>query len=207
MKAIALLVAFEAAGRFTFAQDNTDPMARLRACSMMEREERLECLESLSRNFAPARPVAGTENWIISETTSPVDYTPIVTATAFARGSSNGSSLQLSVRCRAGRTELVVTGPAFPRGREDYAISYRINDDQPIQLAAVPPSSGAGVAFTGDAVRLLQSIPEQGEVTIRLVSRAGATMEGHFLLDGLKTVRERLAAVCKWPHTVAKPRN
>jgi hypothetical protein len=207
MKAIALSVAFEVASRLALAQDTTDPMAHLRACSLMEREERLECLENLSRNIAPARQAPATENWIVSETTSPVDYTPIVTATAFARGSSNGSSMQLSIRCRAGRTELVVTGPTFPRGREDYAISYRINDDHPVQLAAAPPSSGTGVAFTGDVVRLLQSLPEEGEVTMRLVSRAGAAQEGHFLLGGLKSVRERLAAVCKWPHTVAKPRN
>jgi hypothetical protein len=182
-------------------------MAHLRACSLMEREERLECLENLSRNIAPARPAPGTDKWIVSETTSPVDYTPIVTATAFARGSPNGSSMQLSIRCRAGRTELVVTGSAFSRGREDYVISYRINDDQPVQLAAAPPSSGTGVAFTGDVVRLLQSLPEQGEVAIRLVSRAGAAQEGHFLLGGLKSARERIAAVCKWPHAVAKPRN
>jgi hypothetical protein len=207
MKAVALSVVLVVAGRLSLAQDTTDPMAHLRACSLMERGQRLECLENLSRNIAPARQAPATENWIVSETTSPVDYTPIVTATAFARGSSNGSSMQLSIRCRAGRTELVVAGPAFPRGREDYAISYRINDDQPVQLAAAPPSSGTGVAFTGDVVRLLQSLPEEAEVTIRLVSRAGAAQEGHFLLGGLKSVRERLAAVCKWPHTVAKPRN
>jgi len=207
MKAIALSVVFEVASTLALAQDTTDPMAHLRACSLMERGQRLECLENLSRNIAPARQAPATENWIVSETTSPVDYTPIVTATAFARGNSNGSSMQLSIRCRTGRTELVVTGPAFPRSREDYAISYRINDDQPVQLAAAPPSSGTGVAFTGDVVRLLQSLPEEGEVTIRLVSRAGAAQEGHFLLGGLKSVRDRLAAVCKWPHTVAKPRN
>jgi hypothetical protein len=207
MKALALSVAFEVASRFALAQDTTDPMAHLRACSLMEREQRLECLENLSRSIAPARQAPATENWIVSETTSPVDYTPIVTATAFAHGSSNGFSMQLSIRCRAGRTELVVTGPAFPRGRENYAISYRIDDDQPVQLAAAPPSSGTGVAFTGDVVRLLQSLPEEGEVTIRVVSRAGAAQEGHFLLGGLKSVRGRLAAVCKWPHTVAKPRN
>jgi hypothetical protein len=207
MKAVALSVAFVVAGRLSLAQDTTDPMAHLRACSLMEPEQRLECLENLSRNIAPARPAPATENWIVSETTSPVDYTPIVTATGFARGSSNGASMQVSIRCRAGRTELVVTGPASPRGRDDYAISYRVNDDQPVQLAAAPPSSGAGVAFTGDVVRFLQSLPEQGEVTIRLVSRAGAAQEAHFLLGGLKSARERLAAVCKWPHTIAKPRN
>jgi len=79
----------------------------------------------------PDRSARGGDNWIISETTSPVDYTPIVTATTSSRGGSNGSSMRLSIYCRGGRTELVVAGPAVSRGSGDYAISYRINDDQP----------------------------------------------------------------------------
>ena len=141
MKAISLSVAFEVASRLAFAQGAADPMADLRACSLMEREERLECLENLSRNIAPARQAPATENWIVSETTSPVDYTPIVTATAFARGNSNGSSMQLSIRCRAGRTELVVAGTAFSRNGKDFAISYRIDDNRPVQLTGAPPTS------------------------------------------------------------------
>jgi len=204
VKAISLSVAFEVASRLAFAQGAADPMADLRTCPLIEREERLECLENLSRNIVPARPASAADNWIVSATTSPVDYMPIVTATTFSR---DASSMQLSIRCRAGRTELVVAGPIFSRSREDYAISYRINDDPPMQLAAAPPSSGTGVAFTGDVVRLLQSLPEEGKVAVRLVTRTGAAQEGHFLLGGLEMVREKLAAACKWPHAAAKSRN
>jgi len=204
VKAISLSVAFEVASRLAFAQGAADPMADLRTCSLIEREERLECLENLSRNIVPARPASAADNWIVSATTSPVDYMPIVTATTFSR---DASSMQLSIRCRAGRTELVVAGPIFSRSREDYAISYRINDDPPMQLAAAPPSSGTGVAFTGDVVRLLQSLPEEGKIAVRLVTRTGAAQEGHFLLGGLEMVREKLAAACKWPHAAAKSRN
>ena len=204
VKAISLSVAFEVASRLAFAQGAADPMADLRTCPLIEREGRLECLENLSRNIVPARPASAADNWIVSATTSPVDYMPIVTATTFSR---DASSMQLSIRCRAGRTELVVAGPIFSRSREDYAISYRINDDPPMQLAAAPPSSGTGVAFTGDVVRLLQSLPEEGKVAVRLVTRTGAAQEGHFLLGGLEMVREKLAAACKWPHAAAKSRN
>ena len=207
MKAIPLFVAFEVASRIALAQAATDPMADLRACSRMEREERLECLEALSRNIAPARPAPASDSWIVSETTSPVDYTPIVTATTFSRGDSDRFPMQLSIRCRAGRSELVVAGPVSSRDREGYAISYRVNDAQPVQLAAAPPSSGAGVAFTGDVVRLLQSLPEEGKIAVRLVTRTGAAQEGHFLLGGLEMVREKLAAACKWQHAAAKSRN
>jgi hypothetical protein len=207
MKAIPLSVAFEVVSRIALAQGPTDPMADLRACSLMEREERLECLDNLLRNIVPARPVPATDNWIVSETTSPVDYMPIITAITFSHGGSNDYPMQLSIRCRAGRTELVVAGPAFSRNGKDYAISYRIDDNRPVQLAGAPPTSGIGVAFTGDVVRLLQSLPEQGELAIRVVSRTGANQEGHFSLGGLKVARERLATVCKWPHIVAGPHN
>ena len=205
--AIPLSVAFNVAGGIAFAQGASDPMAQLRACSLMERAERLECLEKLSRNITPpVRPVPGGDNWIVSETTSPVDYAPMVAATTFSRGGSDGPSMQLSIHCRGGRTELVVAGPAVRSG-EDYAISYRVNDDQPVQLAASSPSFGTGAAFTGDVVRLLQSLPEEGDFTVRLLTRTGAARNGHFLLGGLKMVREKVAAACKWPRAVAKPAN
>jgi hypothetical protein len=207
--AIPLAVAFGVASRIVFAESASDPMAQLRACSLMERAERVECLEQLSRNIAPpARPVPpGGDNWVVSDTTSPVDYMPIVTATTFSRGGSDGSPMRLSIHCRGGRTELVIAGPAVSRGSAEYAISYRINDDQPVQLAAGPPSFGTGAAFTGDVVSLLQSLPEEGDIAIRLSTRTGAAQEGHFLLGGLKMVREKLAAACKWPRAIARPRN
>jgi hypothetical protein len=208
MKAISLSVAFEVASRVAFAQDAVDPMAHLRACSLMERAERLECLDRLSRDIAPPdRSARSADNWIISETTSPVNYTPIVTATAFSRGSTDGPLMQLSIHCRGGRTELVVSGPTVSSGGTDAAISYRINDGQPVQLAAGVPSFGTGAAFPGDVVRLLQSLPEEGHIAVRMSNRSGAAQDGRFVLGGLKTVREKLAAACKWPHAVAKPRS
>lgn len=208
MKAIPLSVAFEVASGIVLAQGAADPMAHLRACSLMEHAERLQCLDKLSRDIAPPdRPARGDDNWIISETTSPVNYAPIVSATALSRGGTDGPLMQLSIHCRGGRTEVVISGPAVSSSSTDYAISYRINDGQPVQLAASPPSFGTGAAFPGDVVRLLQSLPEEGHIAVRMSNRSGAAHDGSFLLGGLKTVREKLAAACKWPHAVARPRN
>ena len=204
MKAILLSAVLEVASRIVLAQEMGDPMADLRACSLMEHAERLECLEKLSRK-PPAGPAPGSDNWVVSETTSPVDYTPIVAATALSTGGS--SSMRLSIHCRGGRTELVVSGPAVSRAGADYTISYRVNDGQPVQLAAGSPSFGTGAAFTGDIVRLLQSLPEDGHIAIRISTRRGDAQDGHFPLGGLKTAREKLAAACKWPHAVAGPHN
>jgi hypothetical protein len=204
--AVRLSVAFGLAGAAAYAQGTNDPMAQLRACSMLEQAERLECLDKLSRNIAPMprqTPEAG--NWIVSETTSPVDYKPVVSATASYRG-PDGSWMQLSIHCRGGRTELVAMGSAITRG-EDFTISYRVNDDQPVQLAAAPPSYGAGAAFRGDVVRLLQSLPEHGGIAIRLSTRAGVGLDGYFLLGGLKMVRDKVSAACRWPQAISTPRN
>lgn len=213
MKAVAihLSVVFGVASAVAHAQGTSDPVSQLRACSTMEHAERLECLDKLSRDIAPPlrqAPQADNwaDNWIVSETTSPVDYAPIVAATASYRGGADGTTMQLSIHCRGGRTELVVAGPAVTRSGEDYAISYRINDEQPVQLAAVSPSFGAGAAFRGDVVRLLQSLPEEGGIAIRLFTRAGAILDGHFLLSGLRMVRDKVSAACRWPHAVSRQR-
>ena len=187
MKTVAILlsVAFQVASSVALAQGGSDPPT--------------------TRPLARPAPAGG--NWIVSETTSPVDYKPIITASTYTRGGSNGSAMQLSIQCRGSGTELLVSGPAVSRSSAEYAISYRINAGQPVQLAAGSPSSRTGAAFTGDVVRLLQSLPEDGELVVLLSTRTGATQEGYFLLGGLKMVREKLAIPCKWPNAVAMPRN
>ncbi|WID96139.1 hypothetical protein QO058_25950 [Bosea vestrisii] len=208
MKLIMLSVAFEIASRIAFAQGAPDPMAQLRACSLLDPADRQACLNKLPQPVkVPDRPAGSGEAWVISETTSPVDYTPIVTATAFSRGSADSPLKQLSVHCRGGRTEMVVGGPAVSDGGVDYALSYRLDDSPPVQVAAGRPSFGSGVAFRGDVVGLLLSLPADGSISIRLSARTGAVHDGHFSLAGLKAARDRVAAACKWPRTVAKPRS
>jgi len=206
--AIPWFVAFELTSGIALAQSPSDALAQLRDCSLMERAERLKCLDRLSRIIGPpARSAPAVGNWTISETTSPVDYMPFVVAVTPSRGGTEGSAMQLSIYCRNGRTELVVAGPAISGRGGDYTMLYRVNGDQPVQAAAGAPSFGTGVAFKGDVVGLLQSLPEEGEVAVRLSPRTGVAREGHFLIGGLKMVREKLAAACRWPQAIATPRN
>jgi hypothetical protein len=148
-----------------------------------------------------------TGNWIISETTSPVDYSPVVVATTRSRESVESSTMQLSMYCRNGHTYLVITGPTISGRGDDYAISYALNGDRPTRAGVGSASFGAGVAFQGDVVNLLQSFPDEGEIAIRLAPRAGSAREGYFSLSGLKVVRSKMAAACKWPRANTQPRN
>lgn len=201
--AIPLSVVFGVASAGAFAQTN-DPVAQLRACSVMERVERLKCLDNLSRNIGPAVGPAQVDKWVVSETTSPVDYTPIVAAKTSSSG-PDGSSMQLSIFCRKGRTELVITGSALSSRGEDYAVTYSINGNQPVRVPTGSPLFGTGVALQGDVVRLLQSFPDEGEIAIHLGTRTAAAVDLAFSLGGLKMVREKMAAACKWPSAVASP--
>jgi hypothetical protein len=188
-------------------------MERLRACSLLAPAERLGCLDKLSRDIPP--PAASStsavappaDNWIVSETTSPLDYTPVAIATASSGGGPEGVILQLSIQCRAGRTDLVITGPALTGRGEDSVVSYVVNNDQPVAVAAGTPASGAGVAIRGDVVRLLASLPDRGEISFRVTPRQGAALDGRYGLAGLKIVRDRLAEPCKWPAIAGAPRN
>ena len=150
---------------------------------------------------------SATGNWIISETTSPVDYSPVVVAITRSRDSLENPAMQLSVYCRNGQTYVVLTGPAISSRRDNYAISYSVNGGEPTRAEASPASFGAGAAFRGDVVRLLQAFPDEGEIAIRLATQTGSTREGYFSLSGLKVVRSKVAAACKWPRVNTQPRN
>jgi hypothetical protein len=213
---ICAAFAFALASAGAAAQGAGDAMEKLRACSALPQAERLECLEKLSRDIAPApapatppeaRRAPAADDWTVSETTSPLDYSPVAVATASSGGGPDGVSLQLSIQCRGGRTELVIGGPAVARRSEDYVVSYAINDGAPLVLPAGMPASGTGIAIRGDVVRLLASLPDRGDVTFRVEARqGGAPLQGRYSLSSLKTVRDRLAAPCKWPAANA-PRN
>ncbi|WP_245471602.1 MULTISPECIES: hypothetical protein [Bradyrhizobium] len=200
-----LAVVFNVACGIAYAQNTSDPIATLRACSAMEGPARQECLQDLSRKIPPPGRRQSDDGWLISETTSPVDYSPIVTATASSVGGSDGAAMLLAIYCRKGRTEVVVAGPTVARSASEYAVSFQLNAEQPMQLTAASPLFGSGVAFGGDVVQLLRSLPDDGHIIVRLTIRTGAVQEGKFSLSGFKNVREKVGMACKWPHAVARP--
>ena len=190
------------------ARGANDPAAQLRACSVVGKAGQLQCLDKLWRDPAPPLQLAlAGDGWIVSETTSPVDYSPIATATASSRKVAGAPAMLLTIRCRGGRTELVVAGPDITGPGDNYFISYRVNGGPSVQLAGAVAALGDGVAFKGDVAALLQSLPGNGELVVRLFPVSGSEFEGIFSLDGLEALRARIGATCKWPHAIARPNN
>src|SRR5260370_7961336 len=117
---ICLAFVFALASAGALAQGTGDAMEKLRACSLLAPAERLECLEKLSRNIvppSPARPAASpapevapaADNWIVSQTTSPLDYTPVALATPFSTPSPPRPILQPPIPYPLFPTDLVLT--------------------------------------------------------------------------------------------------
>ena len=211
---VALTVGLLVAG--PSAQGADDASEKLRLCSLMGQPERLPCLKKLAEELSPtptgaAAPSApglpASTNWIVSETTSPVDYSTVVVATSSSSSGPNGAVLKMAIQCRSGRTDLVFASPSFTRRGEDYAFSYAVTGDSPVTVPTSTLPSQAGVAIKGDIVRLLASLPERGEMIARIVDPHGSAVEGRYGLDSLKVVRDRLAIPCRWPVAAGAPRS
>jgi len=200
------------------AQSDSELMAKLQACSKLEGGARRDCLDKLSREIPPPpksspaakRPQAPitspapakatvADTWFVTETVSPLDYSPIAIATATAPAGADGATMSLSVQCRGGRTDMVVAGAAIQRGPEDATVAYMVNAGPPVPVAVGVAPSGKGLAFRLDTVSLVASLPNDGDMTVRVAGRQGGAVEGKFSLAGLAKARAKIAAPCKWP--------
>ena len=202
------------------AQGMADPMEKLRACSLLAHAERLECLEKLSRDISPLSPAGHSAVICVPDGAGGGqmdcqrdDLSARLHAArhrhCVVRRRPDSSTMQFSIQCRGGRTDLVIAGPALTSRAEDYVVSYSVNNGQPATIAAGAPASGPGIAIRGDVVRLLAALPDRGAIAfaVAVADRRDAALEGRYELASLKVVRERLAVPCKWPTAAGAPRN
>src|SRR6478672_13947431 len=147
-----------------------DAVDRLKVCSQFEGMERLKCVDELLQEVAPDSTQPQGPNWIISETTSPVDYRPQIGALTTARVSSQDSPSSLAIHCRAHRTELIIstTGSWKQVPNGDVKVVYRINEEPPVEQRWKTAESGRGLAFPGDVVRFLRSMPDGGRIFFKV---------------------------------------
>ncbi len=147
---------------------------------------------------APAEPPD--TNWLVSETTSPVDYTPLLTAMTRLPSSEKHAPNTLAIRCRGGRTEFLVrTGGTWRVSRaREVQVDYQINDRPVVRLPWTASADGRTAIYKDDPVGLLQSLPDGAQLKINVLDEPGPGHEATFPLAGLDAVREKIAAACKW---------
>ena len=147
----------------------------------------------------PSKPP--TTNWVISETTSPVDYTLLITAALRLPSNVKNAPSILVIRCSALLTELQVRTEGTWRASRvgEVQVAYQINDQRFVRLPWAVSGHGKIASYKGQAVGLLQSLPEGAQLKINVFDGPGPSHAATFQLAGLDAVREKLAVACKWP--------
>jgi hypothetical protein len=145
-------------------------------------------------------------SWTVSETTSPVDYSPLVTATIPARSETKNAPTALVVRCRGRRTELGLRMEGSPRASRggEILIAYQINDQPMVKLRWTESADGKTANYREDATALLQSFSEDARLKISVLDGPGKDSETAFQLAGWNVIRNKIATACMWTSTASK---
>jgi hypothetical protein len=197
-------IALAGVSQVVCGQPGDDTIARLKSCLQLEGAVRADCLDKLSREMSaerppvPAQPTEG--NWIISETTSPVDYSPQITAAISSESAVKDAPSSFSIRCRGGRTELFVStiGSWRPSNNGEFKVAYRINEQPAVEEQWAAFAGRRGALFKGDVTKFLRSLLEGGQLSIRVFDWQGPPHEATFQMSGFDVVRQKFAPVCKW---------
>lgn len=144
--------------------------------------------------------------WVVSETTSPVDYSPLITAVIQSTSSVKDAPNTLAVRCSGSRTELLLrTEGAWHASRaSEVQVDFQINDQPSVRLQWTVSADGKTASYKDDAVGLLRSLPEGARLKISVFDRQGLGQEAKFQLTGLDSVQKKIGLACKWPSTAEK---
>ncbi len=118
-------------------------------------------------------------NWIVSETTSPVDYSPLITAVMRVPSDVKDAPTTLTVCCRGGRTELLVhtEGTWRPSRHGELQVSYQINDQPLVKLEWSASADGKSASYKDDAVDFLRSLPEGARLKITVLDGLAPALE------------------------------
>lgn len=200
-KIAAATVAMLLLSHSLFAQTG-DALSRLKLCSQYEGERRSKCIDEVIGEMPEASEQRQGSNWIVSDTTSPVNYRQQITALTMSRRSTPDAPSALAIQCRDGRTDLLLSPAApFRRGFSpaERRVMYRIDGQPPIEQRWKPGENGKQLAFQGDVVGLLRAMPENGQLSIEILASDVPAGKATFSLVGLDAVRQRIAASCRWP--------
>jgi hypothetical protein len=146
-------------------------------------------------------------NWIVSQTTSPVDYSPLVSATIWPRQQVNSGLSGFTISCRAQRIELslrLMGDLDVPRWGE-IRIDSQIDDQRPVKQRWIwDEQQGTILFYQGDPVALLQSIPDGARLRLGVGDSKGARHMATYQFFGLDAVRKKVANHCAWPSSSAQ---
>jgi hypothetical protein len=139
--------------------------------------------------------------WVVSETTSPIDYSPLIAAVLRPASRLHDGPSSLTVRCRRGRTELSVWSEAGWRATRNEAvlIDHRVNKEPIVRMMWSLSADGQTATYKEDPIELLRSLPEGALLSISIADGDNPRREATFLLTGWTAIRQKIDKLCKWP--------
>jgi hypothetical protein len=192
---VLAMIGFVALGSRAVAMSPQDVPAEVKACkTIADDQERLKCFDGLlGATPKPEKSEEGKQaNWSIEETNSPTDGTPQVIAANFV-----GDTV-LILRCKEQATEAAFSTQFNYLGYKSVDVQLRINDQNPTKEIWKASMNGRA-AFAPDAVAFIQSLPDNGKLSIKTTrSTDGKVKEGKFDLGAVSEVRGKIAKACDW---------
>jgi hypothetical protein len=169
--------------------------AEVKACKAIANDkERLKCFDGLfGETPKPQNPQEGKQaNWSIEETKSSTDGSPQVVAANLV------NDTVLILRCKDQTTEAAFSTQYNYLGSRSVDVQLRINDQNPTKEVWKASMNGRA-AFAPDAVAFIQSLPDNGKLSIKTTrSTDGKVKEGNFDLGAVSDVRNKIAKACDW---------
>jgi hypothetical protein len=138
-------------------------------------------------------------SWLVSETTSPIDYSPIVDAEIRPIVGTRDGPETLVVRCRARRIEVVIrrnqawSGSAGQGLDVEYQVGGWLTVREPWILSA-----DRKAAKKGNPVEFLRSMPDGATLKMAIRSQPNAQYT-RFELVGLSAIRSSIEKACGQP--------
>jgi hypothetical protein len=179
-------------------------------CLKKSRDAQKECLDHVrtepsaavatgAPSVAPAK--TSPDGWIIGETTSPVDFSPLLVAELRpVAPAPDGAPAVLTLRCRSARTEISVRaqGTWRPSRAGDVDVALQTDGQETGHLRWLLSQDGRTASLPQDAAETVRAWRES-RVSIAVTDGGGSGGASIFDLSGIETVRARLAAACHWP--------
>ena len=169
--------------------------AEVKSCKAITNDkERLKCFDGLfGATPKSEKSEEGKQaNWSIDETKSTTDGSPQVVAANLV-----GDTV-LILRCKDQTTEAAFSTQYNYLGYKSVDVQLRINDQNPTKEVWNASMNGRA-AFAPDAVAFIQSLPDNGKLSIKTTrSTDGKVKEGNFYLGAVSEVRNKIAKACDW---------
>jgi Type VI secretion system VasI, EvfG, VC_A0118 len=146
--------------------------------------------------------------WLVGETTSPRDFTPLFVAKLYALPPVAADAPEiLMLRCRSQRTEMSLGVNGVWRALRGGDVEVTLSANQPTsrplrwRLAA----DGRTASMPEEATEMVRAL-RSGRTSISVTDGAGRISTAIFDLSGIDAVRTKLASACHWPNAAVESR-